>query len=651
MKPYGLRVLALILALTLTMGCAGCRQAAPVVTDPVHAEPETTLSSEEAALPTEETQPTDPELSPDCVHADADADDVCDLCRGELLVELNLFAINDLHGKFNDSANQPGVDELTTYLLSQENGIILSSGDTWQGSSESNLTQGALLTQWFNELGVVAMTLGNHEFDWGETYVESNFAIADFPFLAINIYDSETNELAAYCQPSVLVERSGVQVGIIGAIGDCYSSISGDKSGGFYFKTGNDLTALVKAEAESLRTQGADLIVYSIHDGYGGSGTRFLSDYELRGYYDPSLSDGYVDIVFEGHTHQSYAAKDAKDVWHLQGGGENRGISHARVVYDVLEQTVVSIEGQVVYNETYDDAEPHDMIGDLLTQFADQIAKGDEIVGRNDKYRSGDTLRQLVAELYYQAGMERWGEEYDIVLGGGFISVRNPYNLNSGDVEYSVLQSIFPFDNQLVLCQIRGDSLLNNFFSTKNDNYFIYYEEYGNEVLYTIDRSATYYIVTDTYSSSWGPNQLTEVERYDETTFARDLMAAYIAAGNMESKPLDPNNYTLTDIPTLRDLCAKLVPGGSSKDSYYVRGRIQSISSTKYGNMTIVDEQGNTLYIYGTYDLAGSKRYENMDVKPQVGDTVVLYGSLMHYVNSYGESIYEMTDARVVEIE
>ena len=35
-----------------------------------------------------------------------------------------------------------------------------------------------------------------------------------------------------------------IQVGIIGAIGDCYSSIASDKVQDIYFKTGNDLTAL-----------------------------------------------------------------------------------------------------------------------------------------------------------------------------------------------------------------------------------------------------------------------------------------------------------------------------------------------------------------------------------------------------------------------
>ena len=86
--------------------------------------------------------------------------------------------MNDLHGKFADTDTQPGVDELSTYLraatFSNENTILLSSGDMWQGSSESNLTKGLIMTEWMNSLGFVSMTLGNHEFDWGEDAIKDS---------------------------------------------------------------------------------------------------------------------------------------------------------------------------------------------------------------------------------------------------------------------------------------------------------------------------------------------------------------------------------------------------------------------------------------------------------------------------------------------
>ena len=243
-------------------------------------------------------------------HIDNDADEYCDLCNEYVIVVIDFYVLNDLHGKFCDTATQPGVDELGTYFKNAANSddhvVIMSSGDMWQGTAESNLTNGHLLTEWMNEMGFVSMTLGNHEFDWGEDAIRSNKEIAEFPFLAINVYNKSTNQLADYCTPSIMIERGGIKIGIIGAIGDCYSSISSDMVEDVYFKVGKDLSALVKAESNKLREMGADFIVYSLHDGYDDSvsGSSVATSTQLSGYYDIMLSSGYVDLVFEGHTHQ-----------------------------------------------------------------------------------------------------------------------------------------------------------------------------------------------------------------------------------------------------------------------------------------------------------------------------------------------------------
>lgn len=473
-------------------------------------------------------------------HQDEDDNGYCDVCQTSVTVTFDFFALNDLHGKFADTDSQPGVDELTTYLKyhknKNENTILLSSGDMWQGSSESNLTKGMILTDWMNALGFSSMTLGNHEYDWGETYIEEHIAVAEFPILALNIFDTRTDELAEYCQPSVMVEQNGVKIGIIGAIGDCYSSISGDKTKNVYFKTGTELTALVKAESQKLRNEGADFIVYSLHDGYGSSLSSTTTISGNLSYYNTSLSNGYVDLVFEGHTHQHYVFRDSKGVYHLQDGGDNDGISHAQVTINYVTDSYVVNTAEFVSADKYSSSYVSDpIVSELMQKYDEQISIANKVLGYNARYRSGDTLRQIVADLYYEAGIEKWGNEYDIVLGGGFMSVRSPYNLYAGEVTYGDVQSIFPFDNELVLCSISGKNLKEKFFETTNGNYFISYGGYGETVKNDINESATYYIVTDTYSSQYAPNGLTEIERYDANTFARDLLAAYIEAGGLAS--------------------------------------------------------------------------------------------------------------------
>ena len=120
-------------------------------------------------------------------HADEDENGLCDVCEGTVETTFDLYSINDLHGKFDDTYANGGVDEMTTYLrAAQENNpntILISAGDMWQGSAESNFTKGKMITEWMNDLGFVSMTMGNHEYDWGESYIENNAELADFPFL------------------------------------------------------------------------------------------------------------------------------------------------------------------------------------------------------------------------------------------------------------------------------------------------------------------------------------------------------------------------------------------------------------------------------------------------------------------------------------
>ena len=592
--------------------------------------------------------PEDPELPAEEDHTDENNDGACDDCGISVVIVLDLFAINDLHGKFLDSDAQGGVDELTTYLKNayetEDHVLLLSTGDMWQGSSESNLTKGYVITEWMNHLNFAAMTLGNHEYDWGETYIENNATLAGFPFLAINIYDRDTNERVSYCQSSVLVQRGGARIGIIGAMGDCYSSISGEMSGGIYFKTGRELTDLVKSEAMALREAGADFIVYSVHDGHGSSSSGSISDSALSAYYDPILSEGYVDIVFEGHTHQRYVLTDGDGVYHLQGGGDNKGITHAEATINFANGRSEVTTAELISSTTYAHLPDDPIVETLKEKYRDQISAGDAVLGYNDSYRSGDYLRQLVADLYAKVGEEAFSD-YDVVLGGGFLSVRSPYNLVAGEVTYSGLQMIMPFDNTLVLCSVKGSDLKKKFINTSNENYFIGYTAYGRSLGGQIDNNATYYIVVDTYTSTYAPNNLTEIARYKEEVYARDLLADYIRGGGLGSKP---SEITYTSIPEIYRIGNALADNAQTEESYYVRGTVVSVTNTTYGNLTIDDGQGNTLYVYGVYDKTGATRYDGLSDPPRVGDTVVLCGPVKKYVAG-GTVTVELMRARLME--
>ncbi len=575
-------------------------------------------------------------------HVDSNDDEKCDECKENVLRSFDFYAVNDVHGKFATSPNYTGLNKMSSYLRqakqSNPNTVLLASGDMLQGCYESNLTHGKILTDWMNELDFAAMTLGNHEYDWGEDAIRANAALAEYPLLAINVYDKATNQRVDYCDASVLVEQNGAKIGIIGAEGNVTGDIAPEKIENLDFKVGDDLTNLVKAEATRLRDLGADCIVYSIHDGPN-------NEYE---YYDRSLSS-YVDIVFEAHTHQTYVMQDNYGVYHLQSGGDNKvGLSHATINVNVANEKTDVTEAETVWHSEYASLADDPVIATLQTKYTAEIASGLEVLGNNESELDSDEILSLASRAYYEAGSKKWSDK-QIVFGGGYIGVRFPYKLAKGKIIYGDLLNVLPFDNEVQLCSVNGSDLKAQFID--KSNYRNYYSDYGNSIKSNPVATDTYYIVIDSYCASSTMSKapsLKVVETYATAIYARDLLAELIKEGIL--------NDSLSTI----SIAEALAIGGSLGDNattpqkYLITGRITEIldSANKegvlYGNMWIEDCKGSSIYVFGSYDTSGNM-YGNMADKPKVGDIITLQAPIYKYVkNATTPAKTELMNATVV---
>ena len=105
----------------------------------------------------------------------------------------------------------------------------------FQGTLESNVTEGASVVAAYNALGYTAAAIGNHEFDFGPVgpaatsrtpaddprgALKARASEAAFPFLAANLVDAATGRAVEWAnvKPAVLVQAAGVKVGIIGVM-------------------------------------------------------------------------------------------------------------------------------------------------------------------------------------------------------------------------------------------------------------------------------------------------------------------------------------------------------------------------------------------------------------------------------------------------
>ena len=145
----------------------------------------------------------------------------------------NFYCVNDFHGSILEKANatyyEAGIKKYFGELKrlkekDPEHTIILSAGDMWQGSLESNYYYGKDVTEAMNEVPFDAMTLGNHEFDYGQQYIFENLELANFPFLAGNIVKWKNGPTEEKWDERILsstiIEKDETKIGIIGMIGD-----------------------------------------------------------------------------------------------------------------------------------------------------------------------------------------------------------------------------------------------------------------------------------------------------------------------------------------------------------------------------------------------------------------------------------------------
>ncbi|MCX5774941.1 MAG: metallophosphatase, partial [Firmicutes bacterium] len=253
------------------------------------------------------------------------------------ITSLDFYALNDFHGavEYKPDTTYPevGITRLATYFdqreaANPEGTVLLAAGDMFQGSADSNITYGKVVVDSMNAMNFDAMEIGNHEFDWTDSYIYENQQRANFPFLGANIIDKTTGKIAAFAEPYTMIERQGVRIGIIGIIGDTLeSSILPSAIVNYDFQAG---AAFVVSSAAALRSEGADIVIVLDHNGS----------------IDNSVLP-YVDAVFLGHTH-SYGNTVTNGVPLMQAYCNGEAVSHVTLSYNKTSDTVTLGTHEVV---------------------------------------------------------------------------------------------------------------------------------------------------------------------------------------------------------------------------------------------------------------------------------------------------------------
>lgn len=368
-------------------------------------------------------------------------------------VAISMYGLNDLHGAIFEENGEPGIAKISTYLKekraeNKEGTLIFSAGDMFQGTAVSSLTKGRVVVDAMNEIGFDAMGIGNHEFDWGvpeiEKFLDNDLSNSemDFPLLGANIIVKETGEPVSFTEPYTVIEKAGLKIGVIGAIGDYQeSSILTSIIAPYEFT--DTYTALVK-NIKILRVdEECDIVVALVHDDTSNINEQLAS---LTG-------NERIDAIFNGHTHWFYAYEEGRigdvPLPIVQSGSNGNYVGLINLIYDYSLGKVVEVSAENV-NVARRTIKQDPEILNIFKNYQSYIDIANEKFGTAGvTINKGDFTQWAVKAL-----QEETSADVAFINSGG---IRSGFPLYEGsEVTYGNIFKMMPFDNKVIITYLTG---------------------------------------------------------------------------------------------------------------------------------------------------------------------------------------------------
>ena len=169
--------------------------------------------------------------------------------------------------------------------------LLFDSGDFSQGSGYYTLFKGEVEVGLMNQMGYDAVTIGNHEFDFGLDNLARIFRMANFPIVCSN-YDCTGTVLQDLVKPYITLVRKGVKIGVFGLAPELKGLVFDGNCEGITFL---DPIETAQKYIDILRKQEkCDVVICLSHLGWKES--EYPDEEFIKGV------EG-CDLVLGGHTH------------------------------------------------------------------------------------------------------------------------------------------------------------------------------------------------------------------------------------------------------------------------------------------------------------------------------------------------------------
>ena len=395
-------------------------------------------------------------------------------------MDLTIIGTTDIHGNIwgfsyeNDKeTTNNGMARIASYVKqvrSEEPYVILvDNGDTVQGTILTddiyNKQEGPHpVISAMNYLDYDSMTLGNHEFNFGEDLICRLQSLADFPVLAGNLSRID-GAMAAL--PYTIVNRGGLRIAIIGMTNPNAPRWDGEKVDAFNFAPVGPATQRVV----NIVKDKADVIIVVAHVGLY---PEYDEDFGSDGGMKILEMNPDIDVLLLGHAHTTLQEKMGNTV---VGSARNLGREVVRFDLTVDEnKEVIASSVQVIDMDDYEPseqfrsldfiAESHQATRDFIsggTKGEDGQPSGGVFGQASVDFQPENEIRGIpegklrdtaVMDLINKVQLENSGAD---VSAAALFS--DTSNILKGDINYGTIFGIYKYDNTLYRVPVTGREL------------------------------------------------------------------------------------------------------------------------------------------------------------------------------------------------
>ena len=373
----------------------------------------------------------------------------------------------------NKETTNDGMARLATYIekvRSEEPYVILvDNGDTIQGNIMTddiyNKKDGPHpVISAMNYLQYDSMTLGNHEYNFGENLIPRLQSLAQFPLVAANVARLDGTMTAL---PYTIVDRGGLKIGIIGITNPNAPRWDGEKVDSFTYAPVGPATAKV---VDIIKNK-VDVIIVTAHVG-------------LYPEYDEDMgSDGGmkilelnpdIDMLMLGHAHTTIQEKMGNT---LVGSARNAGREIVR--FDLTldsNKNIIDSKVEVIDMADYEPsealraipvvAEAHQATRDFITGGAigaDGAPSGGIFGQASRDFQPANEILGIPEGKLRDTAVMDLINNVQLMNSGADVSAAALFsdtsNIPEGDINYGTIFGIYKYDNTLYRVPVTGKEL------------------------------------------------------------------------------------------------------------------------------------------------------------------------------------------------